>query len=67
MDAEDERMEKKVIRTEDEHIPIGSLVELPDGKLGIEVQHRRHNKMVKEIFTLNWLNRICEKLQLYRA
>lgn len=67
MDAEDERMEKKIIRTEDEHIPIGSLVELPDGKLGIEVQHRRHNKMVKEIFTLNWLNRICEKLQLYRA
>lgn len=60
-------MEKKIIRTEDEHIPIGSLVELPDGKLGIEVQHRRHNKMVKEIFTLNWLNRICEKLQLYRA
>ena len=67
MDAEDERMEKKIIRTEDEHIPIGSLVELPDGKLGIEVQHRRHNKIVKEIFTLNWLNRICEKLQLYRA
>jgi len=60
-------MEKKIIRTEDEHIPIGSLVELPDGKLGIEVQHRRHNKIVKEIFTLNWLNRICEKLQLYRA
>ena len=67
MDAEDERMEKKIIRTEDEHIPIGSLVELPDGKLGIEVQHKRHNKIVKEIFTLNWLNRICEKLQLYRA
>jgi hypothetical protein len=67
VDAEDERMEKKIIRTEDEHIPIGSLVELPDGKLGIEVQHRRHNKIVKEIFTLNWLNRICEKLQLYRA
>lgn len=60
-------MEKKIIRTEDEHIPIGSLVVLPDGKLGIEVQHRRHNKIVKEIFTLNWLNRICEKLQLYRA
>ena len=60
-------MEKKIIRTEDEHIPIGSLVELPDGKLGIEVQHKRHNKIVKEIFTLNWLNRICEKLQLYRA
>ena len=60
-------MEKKIIRTEGEHIPIGSLVELPDGKLGIEVQHRRHNKMVKEILTLNWLNRICEKLQLYRA
>ena len=59
MDAEDERMEKKIIRTEDEHIPIGSLVVLPDGNVGIEVQHRRHNRIVKEMFSLSWLIKKC--------
>jgi hypothetical protein len=59
VDAEDEQMEKQIIRTEEEHIPIGSFMKLPDGDVEVEIVHKRRCRVIKDKFSLMWLIKKC--------